>query len=214
MSAFDVVSFDLQGTLTDTSFGEAFWLEFLPREASRYWGVGLAEARAILRKEFSRIGQYDARYYDAEYWLTRLGITSPLTEIWRRERMVPSFRPAMESLVRRLGASHVVILVSSTTRSFIHAELGGREPLFTRIFSTLDDLRMPGKPPAVFAEVARRLGTAAPRCLHVGDDALMDVANARAAGWTAVHWQGDERPLLELLEQPTAIGFSPTQGCL
>jgi len=51
--------------------------------------------------------------------------------------------------------------------------------------------------PAIFAHAAAALGTPGERILHVGDDWEADIAGARAAGWHAAYFRGqqDDSPL-------------------
>ena len=60
---YKVISFDMQGTLTDSSFSDEFWMETLPSLYSKSKNVSLKEAKKILKEKFKDYGVYDYRWF-------------------------------------------------------------------------------------------------------------------------------------------------------
>ncbi len=185
---FDLISFDLQGTLSDSAFSDEFWLELLPRLHSEKYGTALEDSRAALRTQFAEMGKYDFRYYSAEFWLEQLCPDTNLAAVVDRLVKCPSLYLDLMDVVEELKPNIPLAIISTTTRSFIELELGSEARHFKHIYSSLDDLEIPGKPPGVFREVARRLDLDSARILHIGDCPEMDVTNALAAGWQVFHF--------------------------
>lgn len=186
---FKLVSFDLQGTLSDSSFSDEFWLNLLPHLYAEYHNIEFKNAKTILKQEFAEIGKYDLRYYSVEYWLGRLCPASSFQQIIQRLETSPYLYDDTLSFVKELHGVVPLIVVSTTTRRFIELELGGESRYFEHTYSSLDDLEIPGKPPEVFRKVAEKLGVEPAQILHVGDCEEMDVKNAKEAGWQAFHFE-------------------------
>lgn len=177
---YDVISFDLQGTLTDSTFSDEFWLEVLPQLYSRRHNMRLDRAKDELREIFARIGKYEYRYYSLQYWLDELGLSTvdALKHIKHRPRFFADTRKLIGELKNRV----VLVIITSATTEFIDHELGDNKKYFKAIYSTLDDFNIPGKPAEVYARIAQDLGVPTNRILHIGDSKEMDVDNARRAG--------------------------------
>ena len=177
---YDVVSFDMQGTLTDSAFSDEFWLEVLPQLYARRHNMPLERAKSELRDFFARIGKYDYRYYSLQYWLDELGISAQ--DALKRIESRPQFFDDTRLLLEELKDRVTPVIVTSATREFIERELGDNKKYFKAVYSTLDDLNIAGKPAEVYKRIAQSLRVPPCRILHVGDSKEMDVDNARTAG--------------------------------
>jgi len=160
-----LVSFDLQGTLSDAGYSNKFWLEYL------------AEHKAF----FKEIGVYDYRYYDDSYWVGNL-----------REVMKP-YTPRLDEEFLNFIATIKLpkIILSTTTKDFIELELGERQRLFDKCLSSLNDFGIAGKTPEVYEKVADMFGVKTSEILHIGDNLEMDIINAEKAGCQTVYYQGN-----------------------
>ena len=80
-----VVSFDLEGTLLDTTFSEKVWNEGLPRLYAEKYRLDFSEAKKIVLEEYARVGDEHVERYDLEYWFKRFGLSNPegLLEAYR-----------------------------------------------------------------------------------------------------------------------------------
>jgi len=189
---FDLISFDLQGTLSDSRFSDEFWLELLPRLYAERHSLSPAEAKESLRQRFMEMGKYDRHFYDSEYWLNSLCPGRSFAEAMGQLQHKPLLFADTLKFIKELRQSVQLIVISTTTRSFIDVELGQHRHHFRHVYSTLDDLNVPGKPARVFEQIAALVGARPGKALHVGDCPEMDVQNATAAGWRAFHWRKDE----------------------
>lgn len=181
--AIRLLSFDLQGTLSDSAFSDDFWLRLLPELYAHARNLTLDEAKQQLRAQFKEAGKYHRLYYCAQDWLDEL---LPGTSVFQiRDRLAPKphlFEDTL-SLVNGFSASRFpLVILSATTHDFIEIELADERRLFKQVYSTLDDFEIPGKPKMAFEEVAKRMGVAPAEILHIGDCSEMDIANAEEAG--------------------------------
>ncbi len=181
---FDLVSFDLQGTLSDSAYSDEFWLSLLPELYAEHHCIEISDARERLKSEFSSMGKYDRRYYCPKYWIEALCPGVAKGDVYSRLRTRPHLYADTLEVVRELVESGVPLIVTTTTTyDFIERELGEKRQYFQRVFSTLDDLSIAGKTPEVFEKIADHFSASPDRLLHVGDCPEMDIANAKAAGW-------------------------------
>jgi FMN phosphatase YigB (HAD superfamily) len=197
-----IISFDLQGTLSDGAFSDEFWSETLPMLYARQKQISLQKAKELLRKKFNSWGRYDYRYYSQAYWLNELGISS-FSSLVEGMKCKPLFYPDTVLLLEKLRLRNKLIIVSSTTKEFLDLELGKHAKYFSEVFSSLDDFNIAGKPPELYIKIASILGVCPDEIFHVGDSEEMDVKNAKEAGWETFFFDRKipRRQLLEKLER-------------
>ncbi len=185
-----IISFDLQGTLSDSSYSDEFWQELLPLMYSESKVISKEEAKKELQTKFASFGKYDSRYYSVKYWLDELNINSTgkkynFNYIQRKLKHKPKVFQDMLELIKKLKNINnrvKIIIITSTTKEFINIELGKHKKLFYKIYSSLDNFNIPGKTPKLYAQIANELQVMPSEILHVGDDYLMDIENAKKAG--------------------------------
>ena len=193
MSTRKVVSFDLQGTLTNSAWSNEFWQELLPQLFSRRYQIPLAEGKQQLGNRFRALTRNDPRYYSFDLWRDELDEHRPLGELFLLLRTRPLFYVEWLTLLKALKRHSVtLVILSATTREFIRAELGEHAVWFAHVFSSLDDFGVSGKPPAVFREMLKRVGGNPDSSFHIGDDELFDLRNPTTIGMGATHFKEQE----------------------
>jgi putative hydrolase of the HAD superfamily len=182
---FEIVSFDLQGTLSDSAFSDEFWMETLPELYSESRGIPLGEAKEELKELFKGYGKYDFRYYSFDYWMKELGLDLTLQNVMKHMKNKPLFFEEWKEFLSELKGKYKLIICSSTTKEFIQAELGENKGYFDYVFSSIDDLGIAGKPKDFYEKVLEKIGVPAERVIHIGDMKEMDIDNAKKAGLEA-----------------------------
>lgn len=185
---YKVISFDLQGTLSDSSFSDEFWMELLPKWFSEKNGISITKAKSRLKKEFAEYGQYDYRYYSVQYWLDRLGLDYRFEEIRKQLIHPPTFFKDTLPLIKKLHGNAKLIMTSATTRDFINAELGEYKTHFDDVYSAIDDFITAGKPKEFYKKLSELLNVPPNEILHIGDSFEMDIENAKAAGFETFYF--------------------------
>lgn len=153
--------------------------------------------RDVVRQTFlaadsaRRLPDFDAafdalfrHYGSGEAWRPRPGAEAALAALARAgvaAAVVSNFDRRLPGVLAALGLDRRLALV------LLAGEVGCAKP-----------------DPRIYAEALRRLGVAAREAVFVGDDALRDLAGARAAGLVAV----DARSLATLAELPARLGLA------
>lgn len=191
------VSFDLQGVLSASEFSDNFWLELLPQQYARCHKVSLAEAKAHLRQDFTKMGKYDIRYYDNAYWAELLKFDT--LAVIQEAKVQPVLNRQLLDFIANLPLPKIII--STTTKLFIDYELGVDKALFVKAYSCVDDFKTGGKTPEVFERVALEMDIKTSELLHVGDNGEMDVVNAQLAGVRTILYDSDVDKLVKRLSE-------------
>ncbi len=179
---YKIISFDMQETLTDSSFSDEFWMETLPYLYSKSKSISLDESKAILKEKFSKYGKYDYRYYSVKYWIEELDLKMDFSDIVKMIKNKPLFYKDVKELLKSLKDKVKLIIISTTTYEFIDCELGEHKQYFDKIYSSLDDFDIAGKTKEVYEKVAKENNVLPSEILHIGDSKEMDVENADKAG--------------------------------
>lgn len=176
-----IISFDLQGTITNADYSDEFWLEILPQEYSKKYGVALKEAKNKLKEIFNKYGKYDYRYYSVKYWEKKLNFNFIDLMKTKKKKLV------IEKELLSLAKKYPSILLTTTTFDFINLELENNKKIFKKIYSSLDTFNIAGKTKEVYELIAKDLGINTNEILHIGDSFEMDCVNAKEAGCKYYH---------------------------
>lgn len=192
-----VISFDMNGTLTQNRFAELVWGEGVPRLYSLTKNMPLEEAKEYVFREYDKVGDERVEWYDIRYWFKSFGLGEDwkgLLESFRHEAMpFPDAAYVLEGLKRE----YELIVTSNAFREFIDIELeaAGLKGYFTHIFSCTSDFGELKKTPDVYLKVCQNLGIEAEGMVHVGDHRYFDFTAPQALGIRAffLDRQGKER---------------------
>lgn len=179
---YKVISFDMQGTLTNSAFSDEFWMEALPKLYSKVKRIPLTLVKKELKERFKDYGIYDFRYYSTDYWSKELGSKIKVDSIQKGMKNKPLFYEEMLDFIKDLSKRFKLIIISTTTKDFLDIELGKNKRYFHKLYSSLDDFKTAGKTPEVYKKVLRELNLKPKELLHIGDNIEMDIINADKAG--------------------------------
>lgn len=185
--AIKLLSFDLQGTLTDHEFSSEVWLELLPKVFKRAQNKMRRCDFDALLEDFKQIKENDRRYYDIHYWLKRAGSAETVCSLVSKAKIKPRIFPTMKKIVQEFGKRFHLIVISATTKEFINLELKSSGVKFKKVYSSYDDFSGAGKPAAIFTQVSKEWGFKPEECFHTGDHRLMDGESPRDAGWHSLY---------------------------
>jgi len=190
MARIEVVSFDLDGTLLDTSFVDSVWLEEIPRLYSVEKGVSVEDARKVVRREYDGVGKERLEWYDIHYWIRRFSLNVEAKELLRnfehRIKPYPEVPKVLEQLKQR---GFTLVVVTNAGREFVELELekAKMKDRFDRFFSSTFDFGVVKKTVKLYQRVCNILGVSPQEMIHVGDDRNFDFDVPRRLGILAYH---------------------------
>lgn len=187
------ISLDLQGTLSDSKFSDNYWLEIIPQKYSEKYGISIKEAKEVLKQKFKKYGVYNILYYDDKYWAKNLEFDT-LKEL-QKSKIKPKLNQELFKFIEKLNIPKIII--STTTNLFINYELGNKINVFEKVYSCVDNFECGGKTKEIYENIAKELGVKTSEILHIGDNNIMDIENARKAGLNAILFCGNEKDIIE-----------------
>src|SRR5689334_19680915 len=87
---YELISFDLQGTLSDAAFSKEAWSILLPQLYAKKRGIALEKAGEELRSHFQQVGRYDRSYYTFDDWLQPFDTTADCRDYFKKLQSTPS----------------------------------------------------------------------------------------------------------------------------
>ena len=192
MAGCDMVTFDVFDTLLARAVVEPVDVFALAERLSGRQGFApdRVRAEAAARKKARPGGTIETSLDDI---YGQLGLTADAAEAeLSAERALLFANPAglaVLELARAKGKRVVAITDMYLPGETVDALLRGKGIVVDRVYSSCDhrDRNLGKYNGTIFAHVATQETMSPGRILHVGDHLLSDVANARAAGWVALH---------------------------
>jgi putative hydrolase of the HAD superfamily len=190
MSAKRVLSFDLDGTITDILFVNSVWLEGIPRLYAAKNGLAFEDAKNRVMSEYCKVGRERLEWYDLSYWIAKFGLNvSPeevLNTFQNRIRVFPEV-PVILKEFKDKGLR--LIVVTNARREFVGLELEKTKigHFFERVFSSTSDFGLIKKSISVYRKVCSVCGILPKEMIHVGDDQRFDFEVPSRLGITAFY---------------------------
>ena len=189
LSPINIISFDMDGTLTGGRFTELVWGEGIPRLYASAKGLPLEEAKECVFKEYAVLGEGKKEWYDIKHWFRFFG----LGEDWRG--LLESFGheictfSEVPEVLNLLSMECPLVVTSNATREFTDIELGttGLKPYFASIFSSTSDFGEVKKTPEVYLKICQMLNVKPQQLAHVGDHRSFDCDVPRELGIRAFY---------------------------
>lgn len=197
---YSIIAFDLQGTLTDSSFSNAFWMKTLPRLYASEKNLSFNQAKEELKGKFKEFGKYDYRYYSVNYWLKEMNPELKFAKLCKLIKPKPNFYNDSLELIKELSETATLMIISSTTKDFIKTELGKNKKYFKYIFSSIEDFNTAGKPKELYAKIAKTLNISPAKIIYIGNDIEMDIKNAKEAGYDTFFFDA-KQPRKEIINK-------------
>jgi FMN phosphatase YigB (HAD superfamily) len=190
MTRIKIVSFDMDGTITDISFVNSVWLEGIPSLYAIKNGISFEDAKTYVKRAYDRVGRKRLEWYDLSYWTKKFGLgVSPeevLGSFQHRIRISPEVNEVLEELK---GKRLRLILLTNARREFVNLELERTKigHYFERVFSSTSDFGLIKKTINLYKKVCSIVGVSPGEMAHVGDDRYFDFVIPSKLGITAFH---------------------------
>jgi putative hydrolase of the HAD superfamily len=190
MGSAKVVSFDMDGTITDISFVDSVWLEGIPRLYAIKNRVSLEDAKREVRSEYDKVGKEKLEWYDPSYWIKKFGLSISTEELLRLfEDRIRVFAEVPRVLKELKHRGFKLIIVTNARREFVDMELGQLKirDYFEHVFSSTSDFGLIKKAINLYEKVCDACGVLPNEMVHVGDDQYFDFEVPRKLGILAFY---------------------------
>ena len=172
MKSKRVISFDMDGTLTDLSFVDSVWLEGIPKLFAHNNQISLEEARKRVKSEYDRVGNEKLEWYDLNFWLDKFSIdVSPQQVLKSFREKIRVFQDVPTVLENLKNRGYRLIVITNARREFVDIEMRqtGIQGYFERIFSSPSDFRLTKNATRVYENVCNACEISPCEMIHVGD---------------------------------------------
>lgn len=186
MNSIEVVSFDMEKTLIDSSFSDLIWEDDIPRLYGERHGIDFVAAKQKVLDAYREIGEGQPEWYDVDYWFRRFGLSGDWKELLSGRRGDVSVFPEVPGVLERMSERYSVIISSNTIREFLEVQLKTLPDVFSRVFSAPSDYGTV-KNSGFYDRICGILGVRPSAVVHVGDSWKFDYETAVQGGITAFH---------------------------
>ncbi len=185
MDNIKMLSFDMDGTITDLSFVESVWLEGVPRLFSQKNRMSFQDAKTFVKSEYDKVGKERLEWYSLDYWVRKLSLNASPKEILNSfQHRIKTFPEVTEALQAFKEKGFRLIVVSNARREFLDMELEktGISHFFENTFSSTSDFGLTKKTTDIYQKVCSICGVFPSEVVHVGDDPNFDFDIPRKLG--------------------------------
>jgi HAD superfamily hydrolase (TIGR01549 family) len=185
-----VVSFDLDGTLTDSNFVESVWLEGIPRLYSIKKRIAFEDARKAVKREYDNVGNEEIEWYDIHYWIKKFSLNICWQDLFSLFEDRIKIYPEVSKVLKELTQKGIrLIIISNASTEFLEFQLANTKirSYFKTIFSATSDFGLVKKNVNLYRRVCNILEIFPQEMIHVGDDRNFDFYVPRRLGILAFH---------------------------
>ena len=119
-----VVSFDLDGTLTDPSFVDSVWLEGIPQLYSIKKKVSFEEAKIAVKKEYDEVGNEALEWYNLQYWIKKFDLNVSWEHLLSRfEDRIKIYPDALKTIKELSQKGTRSIIITNANTEFLEFQL-------------------------------------------------------------------------------------------
>lgn len=183
-----IISFDMDGTLVDTTFDKFFWGEELPKIYSIQHNVSLEDAKKFCAKQYKSVSMHNVNWYKAPFWFSRLKIKVSADDLVNDMRhhivLYPDALPVLKKLSKKLD----LVLMSNASRYFLNIKVDACkiDKFFSHKISCIDDFRNTKNAPKAFHCMLKKIRKKPENVLHVGDHWNFDYLVPQSMGIKSV----------------------------
>ena len=183
------ISFDMDGTLIDPEFTDWVWGQGIPTLYSAKVGVPFEVAKAVVVKEYEKVGEGAVEWYDIKYWFRLFQLEQSWRDLMKQFVDKIKVYPDVNHILDRFKERFPLVLTSNAGREFIDVEMKatGLSRYFNQIFSATSDFGKVKKTADVYRHICDILGTNPEEVVHVGDHYEFDYLVPQTVGIQAFY---------------------------
>lgn len=191
-----IISFDLDGTLVHSDYGNMVWNRGMPEEYANKYGLSFEKAQQEIMTQYWAIGDTDLLWYDIEYWLDKFGLRISPDILLNRFESFIMLKPNVETVLKDLSRRYRLIVASNAARIFVEKELSytGIGRYFDHIVSATTDYRIVKKQEGFYRKLCADLDIYPGELVHIGDHLVFDYETPMSLGIDAFYVSHDGTP--------------------
>jgi len=185
-----IVSFDLDGTITDRSFADSVWLEEMPRQYAVKNDVSFETAKAKVTSEYAKVGRERLEWYDLSYWIEKFGLNISSNDVLCSfQHAIRVFPDTLEVLEGLRHEGFKLIILTNARKEFVDLELEKTKirHFFEQVFSSTSDFGQVKNTVSTYRKVCNICGISPSELVHVGDDECFDFEVPKKLGLIAFY---------------------------
>ncbi len=177
-----VISFDLDGTLSDLNFDKLIWNTEIPKLYSEKHNVSLEEAKNKVFFEYNDdIGHH--RWTDISYWFEKFGLddyNKLLEDVKHNIKIFPEVIP----ILKELKEKYKLIIITQSEKRLLDIKLKAENlgEFFSETFSTPSDFKKLEKDDEIYNKIMEKLKIKPEEMIHIGDDHDFDYLIPKSLG--------------------------------
>lgn len=177
MKETKVVSFDLDGTLTDSSFANSIWLEEIPKLYAIKNKISINAAKRKVFQKYTKVGNEKLEWYNMTFWCEKFNLDiEPTNLIYLHKDKIRLFNDVKPILDKLLKLKKRLIIISNARREFVNLEISQTKigSFFEKIFSATSDFNSTKKDPKIYLNICKICKILPSEMIHIGDDYKFD----------------------------------------
>lgn len=166
-----VISFDLDGCLSDNTFDDLFWDREIPKLVANKKNISFEEAYKYVVDEYKRLWGKVDDWRNPNFWLKHFDLKETWEEIMDDLKKEIKHYGDSIPVLRKLKDNYTLIITSHADRIFLDLKLKMEElgSYFDYTFSTPSDFNNMKKDAEVYKKICKILGIKPNEIIHVGD---------------------------------------------
>lgn len=184
-----VISFDLDGTITNSKFPNYIWLEEIPRLYAIKHNMPINQAKQAVIEDYNKVGNENLQWYNIKYWFKKYNLNkNPINILNLNKTKIELFDEVIFTLNNLTKQKKKLIIISNARREFLDLEIQQTKikKFFKHIFSATSDFNLIKNKPTVFLEVCKICHILPSEMIHIGDDYKFDYRVPKNAGIKAI----------------------------
>jgi putative hydrolase of the HAD superfamily len=182
-----IISFDLDGTLTTQEFVDAVWRVGIPKQYAKQQAISLEKAQEVIFSLYDTMGDHDLSWYDLPFWIQYLKLDVSSEQLLSQSQNLIALFPDVLPALSVLHECYDLIIISNANRMFLDQEVSatGIGRFFKKIFSATSDFGRVKREEEIYQKVCDGIGVPISDIIHVGDHREFDFNAPRKIGMQA-----------------------------
>ena len=179
-----IISFDLDGCLSDNTFDDIFWDREIPKLVAHKKNISLEEAYKYVVDEYKRLWGKVDDWRNPNFWLKHFGLKETWEEIMEDLKKEIKHYGDSIPVLKKLREDYTLIITSHADRIFLDLKLKMEDlgSYFDYTFSTPSDFNNMKKDAEVYKKICKMLGVRPNEIIHIGDHYEFDYVVPMSVG--------------------------------